>query len=441
MSLATPKKQSARASAAKIIHQVLQHKQSLSTVLPPALAALPDNERGLCQHLCYGVLRWQPQLDVLSQQLLRKPLKTKDGDLSALILCGLYQLRHMRVPEHAAISETVNASKILGKNWATGLINACLRNYQRNAAELQTHIDDSLSAQTAHPNWLITAYQTDWPNHWPAILAANNEQPPMMLRINQQQTQRDDYLQRLVDADILANALIDCDNGIMLTEPCDVSHLPGFAEGDVSVQDGAAQRVIDLLDIQPAQRILDACAAPGGKTCHILEAQPDNDVLALDIAPARLERIMENADRLNLDVRCLAADAADPDNWWDGVLFDRILLDAPCSGSGVIRRHPDIKHLRRADDIAALAEQQHTLLEALWPLLAPNGLLVYTTCSALKQENEYQIGDFLQRHSDAQLHASDHPGNPPATPREFGYQRLPGDDALDGFYYACLRRI
>lgn len=435
--MAKPKKQTARATAAKTIQQVLQHKQSLNALLPPALALLPDNERSLCQHLCYGVLRWQHQLDALSVQLLRKPLKAKDGDINALILCGLYQLRHMRVPEHAAISETVNACKILGKNWATGLINACLRNYQRNEADLQTHIDASLIAQTAHPDWLIKAYQTDWPDHWPAILAANNQQPPMMLRVNQQHTNRDNYLVRLGEADILANPLADCDNGIMLSEPCDVSRLPSFAEGDVSVQDGAAQLVADLLEIQPNQRILDACAAPGGKTCHILEMQPENQVIALDIAPARLERILENTDRLNLKVQCLAADACDPDSWWDGKLFDRILLDAPCSGSGVIRRHPDIKHLRRADDIPALAKQQQQLLEALWPLVGAEGLLVYTTCSALKQENEDQIHAFLQRHPDAELQSAK---KPPATPRDTGYQRLPGDDDLDGFYYACLRR-
>ncbi len=437
MSLAKPKKQTARATAAKIIQQVLQHKQSLSALLPPALANLPENERGLCQHLCYGVLRWQPQLDALSGQLLRKPLKNKDGDITALILCGLYQLRHMRVPEHAAISETVNGCKVLGKHWATSLVNACLRNYQRNQAKLQAFIDTDLVAQTAHPDWLIKAYQVDWPEQWPAILEANNQQPPMMLRVNQQHGNRESYLQQLTNAEILASALPDCDNGIMLVEPCDVSRLPGFIDGAVSVQDGAAQLVVNLLDIQANQRILDACAAPGGKTCHILETQPDNKVLALDIAPARLERILENTGRLGLTVNCLAADAADPDDWWDGKPFDRILLDAPCSGSGVIRRHPDIKHLRRADDIPALAEQQKRLLDALWPLLSPNGLLVYTTCSALKQENEDQIHAFLQRHPDAELQSAT---APPATTRDVGYQRLPGDDNLDGFYYACLRR-
>lgn len=435
--LAKAKKQSARSAAAKIIHQVLQHKQSLSTLLQPALAELPENQRSLCQHLCYGVLRWQHQLDFLSKQLLRKPLKAKDGDITALILCGLYQLQHMRVAEHAAISETVNACKTLGKNWATGLVNACLRNYQRNEAELQAKIESTLSAQTAHPDWLIQAYQQDWPEQWQAILEANNQQPPMMLRVNQQKTDRESYLERLAEAEVSATALPNCDQGILLNSPCDVARLPGFAEGHASVQDGAAQLVANLLDIQPKQRILDACAAPGGKTCHILETQPENEVLALDIAPNRLERILENTNRLNLTVHCLAADATDPDSWWDGKLFDRILVDAPCSGSGVIRRHPDIKHLRRPDDIPALAEQQKLLLEALWPLVAPNGLLVYTTCSALKQENEDQISAFLQQHPEAQLQLAT---NPPATACDIGYQRLPGDDDLDGFYYACLRR-
>lgn len=430
-------KLTARSAAARAIHAVLKQHLSLSAVLPPLLEKLNDNERSLCQHLCYGVLRWQHQLAAISAQLLDKPMKAKDGDITALLHCGLYQLREMRIPDHAAISETVSGCKGLGKPWARGLLNACLRQYQRRTDEINATLSKNPVAEYAHPDWLITAYQQDWPEQWQAILTANNQPPPMFLRVNQQRTTRDDYLQQLAAADITAEAVMDCPQGILLETPCPVGALPNFAEGWVSVQDGAAQRVIDLLDIQPQQHILDACAAPGGKTCHILETQPDNTVVALDIAPERLERIHENTARLGLSVKTLAADAADTDQWWDGKKFDRILIDAPCSGTGVVRRHPDIKHLRREDDIAALAETQRNLLEALWPLLADDGILVYTTCSALKQENTLQVTGFLSRHPETEIQS---PPQAPATPcGNGGYQRLPGDDLLDGFYYAALR--
>ena len=435
--MAKQQKQSARATAARVIAEVVQKNRSLNAVLTAVLPLLPENERGLCQQLCYGVLRWHGQLDAISQQLLSKALKKKDADIAALLLCGLYQLRDLRIPAHAAISETVNATKTLGKQWAKGLINASLRNYQRQAEELEDKLKQSDSALYAHPDWLIQSFKQDWPDQWQSILNASNQQPPMMLRINQQKTTRQDYLAQLIEADIPANVIKACAEGILLEKPCDVYQLPGFTEGHVSVQDGAAQQVADLLDLKSGLRILDACAAPGGKTCHILEHAPDNEVIALDIAANRLQQIEQNTERLELNATLIASDAADTDKWWDGTLFDRILIDAPCSGTGVIRRHPDIKLLRRADDIAALADQQQQLLNKLWPLLKPDGLLVYTTCSALKQENEQQIAGFLQQHPEAQeIEASP----APAQRRPFGYQRLPGDDNLDGFYYACLRR-
>ena len=434
--MAKQQKQSARATAARVIAEVVQKKHSLNAVLTAALPLLPENERSLCQQLCYGVLRWHPQLDAISQQLLSKALKAKDADIAALLLCGLYQLRDLRIPSHAAISETVNATKTLGKQWAKGLINASLRNYQRQSEDINNKLQQSDTALYAHPDWLIQSFKQDWPDSWQAILNASNQQPPMMLRVNQQKTTRQDYLTQLIEADIPANEISDCPEGILLEKPCDVYLLPGFTDGHVSVQDGAAQQVASLLDLKSGLRILDACAAPGGKTCHILEHAPDNDVIALDIAANRLKQIEQNTERLELNATLIASDAADTDKWWDGTLFDRILIDAPCSGTGVIRRHPDIKLLRRADDIDSLAEQQEHLLNTLWPLLKPEGLLVYTTCSALKQENEQQVANFLQQHPEAQeIEASP----APAQRRPFGYQRLPGDDDLDGFYYACLR--
>ena len=436
--MAKPQKHSARATAARVIAEVMQKKRSLNGVLSAALLNLPDNERSLCQQLCYGVIRWQPQLLAISQQLLNKSLKAKDSDILALLLSGLYQLRAMRTPAHAAISETVNATKTLGKPWAKGLINASLRNYQRKQEEIDAIINEQDVARYAHPDWLIARFKQDWPNNWQTLLEANNQQPPMMLRVNQQHGSREEYLTRLTDVDIVASVDDALENYILLAQACDVYQLPGFTEGDVSVQDGAAQYVAELLDLKPKLRILDACAAPGGKTCHILEKQPDTQMVALDISATRLQQIQQNMDRLTLNASLLAADAADVDSWWDGELFDRILIDAPCSGTGVIRRHPDIKLLRRADDIAALAEQQQRLLDNLWQVLKPDGLLVYTTCSALKQENELQVVDFLQSHDDAQEQLL---SPEPAQRRSVGYQRLPADNDLDGFYYAGIRKI
>jgi len=434
--MAKAKKPNARSTAARVIAEVVQKKHALNAVLASALLDLPDNERSLCQQLCYGVIRWHSQLEFISRQLLNKPLRAKDSDIAALLLCGLYQLRSMRIPAHAALSETVNACKTLGKPWATSLVNASLRNYQRKQEDIDASLGSDETAHYAHPLWLIKRYKHDWPEQWQAILTANNQQPPMILRVNQQHGSRNDSLTQLSEAGINACEVESCPNGVLLESPCDVYALPGFSDGKASVQDGAAQLVAEILELKPNLRILDACAAPGGKTGHILEHFPDNHVVALDIAPSRLQSIEQNMDRLALNAELIAADAAETASWWDGKHFDRILIDAPCSGTGVIRRNPDIKLLRRPDDIAALALQQQRLLDSLWPLLKQGGLLVYTTCSALKEENEQQIAHFLAQHPEAQ---ECEPHKAPATRRGFGYQRLPGDDNLDGFYYACIQ--
>ncbi|MTI62952.1 16S rRNA (cytosine(967)-C(5))-methyltransferase RsmB [Methylophaga sp.] len=430
-------KASARSVAARILTAVMSEQRSLTAVLAEQIKQVDERDRGFCQQLCYGVLRWQPRLTLIADKLLKKPLKHKDADIRALLLIGLYQLRELQTPPHAAISETVNAAKQLGKQWAGGLLNACLRNYQRQQTEIDTALEQNEQAVHAHPEWLLKRYQQDWPEHWQQICEANNQQPPMMLRVNRQQSDRERYLQLLAEQGIAAQALEAGNAAILLSSPCDVHNLPGFFDGSASVQDGAAQMVADLLAIQPGQRILDACAAPGGKTGHILEQAPDNYLMALDISDKRLESIAENLSRLNFSASLAAADAADTGLWWDGEAFDRILIDAPCTGSGVIRRHPDIKLLRRPEDIDQLAQTQQQLLDNLWPLLKPGGLMVYTTCSAFKQENEQQIEAFLQRHPDG---AEVRPDKPPAQPRPFGFQRLPGDDVMDGFYYACLQR-
>lgn len=424
-----------RSAAALVIQRVMQG-QSLNTAFMDISERLEATQRALFQQLVYGVIRWFYSLEAISQHLLSKPLKAKDADILALILIGIYQLRALRIPDHAALSETVNAARLLNKPWASGLINACLRQYQRQQDALEKSLENTPVSHFAHPAWMIDAFQTDWPEHWQQILAANNQQPPMMLRVNRQQHSRKTYLDRLAEADIVATPIENCVDGLLLQQPCDVFNLPGFAEGAVSVQDGAAQQVVELLDCQPGQRILDACAAPGGKTCHILERFPDSSLTALDIHPDRLQQVKENLARLHLTADCQVANASDTKTWWNGEQFDRILIDAPCSGSGVIRRHPDIKLLRQPEDIAQLVQQQQTLLDNLWPLLKPDGLLVYTTCSAFRQENELQIEAFLQRQPDAM---EQHPTNAPAQRVSFGYQLLPGDNDLDGFYYACLR--
>ncbi len=426
-----------RSAAAKVITTVAQQKQSLNPVLTAALTTLPLSQRSLCQQLSYGVLRLYPSLQALADPLLQKKLKNKDQDIYALLLMGIYQLRELRIPPHAAISETVDAASLLNKNWAKGLLNACLRQYQRRQTELESQANNSDAGQFAHPQWLVNAIRHDWPDHWQQVLNANNQQAPMILRVNHQKTTAVEYQSLLAEKQISSHLLNECPQGLSLDKARDINDLPHFADGWVSVQDGAAQQVVSLLDLQSGMRVLDACAAPGGKTAHMLELVPDLSMLALDIDAQRLLRVTETLTRLGLNGKTVAADAADTANWWQGEHFDRILIDAPCSGSGVIRRHPDIKLLRRPEDIDPLAARQQQLLDNLWPLLKPDGILVYTTCSVFDRENAGQIQAFLQRHTDARLIEA---VQPPARKAQYGYQRLPGDDAFDGFYYACLQR-
>lgn len=432
---------SPRFAAVQVLNQVLQTGQTLPTVLAEVSSKLPQaSQRALVQEICYGVLRWLPRLDFILDALLQKPIKAKDMELRPLLLVGLYQLIYMRVPDHAAVSESVAVTKKLGKPWARGLVNAVLRNYQRRAEELNKLADDNPSAHFAHPPWWLQRLQTDWPTHWQAIVTANNQPPPMTLRVNAHQTSRDAYLQQLRQADLQAEPTPHTTEGITLTEAVPVEALPNFQTGAVSVQDGAAQLAAPLLNAQAGERILDACAAPGGKTAHILESQPKLAMLtAIDKAPHRLTPLRENLQRLRLEnnthIQLITADASDPEAWWDGVQFDRILLDAPCSASGIIRRHPDIKVLRRPSDIDSLAKTQRDLLCALWPLLKSGGMMLYATCSVLPQENTQLIMSFLAAQPDAKLQAM----NPAwGHDTEAGQQILPGEDGMDGFYYACL---
>ncbi|MEJ2591676.1 MAG: 16S rRNA (cytosine(967)-C(5))-methyltransferase RsmB [Candidatus Thiodiazotropha sp.] len=426
-----------RVAAARIVQGVLDGR-SLSELVPRHLPATADlRDRALAQELSYGALRYQPRLQALLGRLLERPLKAKDHDVQALLLIGCYQLLYLRVADHAAVHETAGAARKLGKRWAVGLINGVLRRLQRERDVLMAGLESYESARYAMPRWLLRALQAQWPDTWQQRAAALNARPPMTLRVNRLQATREDYLATLADAGIAARPHAVAPWGIDLERPLEVELLPGFAAGRVSVQDGAAQLAAELLDPAPGQQVLDACAAPGGKSGHLLELAPGIDLTAVDIDAARLARVTENLDRLGLHAELVAGDAAAPAGEWAERHYDRILLDAPCSATGVIRRHPDIKLLRREHDIEALAALQRRILDAVWPLLKPGGRMLYATCSLLAQENDAQAADFLARHADAQERpiAADW-GEACAVGRRIP----PGESEMDGFYYALLEK-
>jgi 16S rRNA (cytosine967-C5)-methyltransferase len=428
----------ARAAAARAVMTVLQEGRSLTQALPIALRPLHESEeRALAQELTYGTLRYAHQLRWLAARLLHHPIKTKDADLEALLLIGLYQLRLLQTPAHVAVTTTVEGCRHLKKEWACGLVNAVLRTYDRDRAGHEASIVSSDVARYSHPEWLIDRLRPAWPQQWREILAANNERPPLCLRVNLRQGTREDYQTELSQHSIISHAGRHVPTALTLEQPMGVTTLPGFGEGRCSAQDEAAQLAAALLNLQAGQRVLDACAAPGGKTTHLLESEPRlQQLIALDSDATRLQRLRENLQRLRLSCEIMVADAGNPQSWWDGRPYDRILLDAPCSAIGVIRRHPDIKSLRRPTDIAALGRTQQRFLRALWPLLARGGKLLYATCSILPDENQMQIQEFLVRQPDARVEAwpqarwgiEVHPGR----------QILPGNDQMDGFYYALL---
>ncbi|MFK0094192.1 16S rRNA (cytosine(967)-C(5))-methyltransferase RsmB [Pseudomonas sp. NPDC090592] len=428
-----------RLAAARALAAVLSGKASLNSSLPAQLDKVDERDRGLTQDLAFGTARWQPRLDLLAAQLLQKPFKAADADVQALLLVGLYQLFYSRIPAHAAIGETVGCADKLKKPWAKGLLNAVLRRAQREGEALLADMERDPVVRTAHPRWLQKSLKAFWPEQWEAICAANNAHPPMILRVNRRHHSRDAYLALLAEAGIGASACQYSRDGIVLAEACDVRGLPGFAEGWVSVQDEAAQLSADLLELAPGQRVLDACCAPGGKTCHLLEAEPGlAHMTAIDLEAKRLTRVRENLDRLQLDAELIACDARDTASWWDGKPFQRILLDAPCSATGVIRRHPDIKLTRQADDIPALATLQGELLDALWPTLEVGGMLLYATCSSLPTENTEVIDAFLARTPGArELDLATEAG----LRQPHGRQLLAQQGGHDGFYYAKLIKI
>lgn len=424
-----------RAVAAQVVADVLGG-QSLNQAMPARLARIPDKDRAFAQQLCYGSLRRGPTLQALLQRLLNKPLKDKDLDVHSLLLLGLYQLEDTRVPDHAAVAATVEAVRALKKPWARGLTNAVLRRYQREREALLAQLNDA--QRCAHPDWLHQQLLAQWPDAAAGIIEANNRQPPMTLRVNTLRCSRDEYLAALADAGIEARPGTVADSAIYLAQARDVQNLPHFEAGWVSVQDEAAQVAATLLQPAAGERVLDACAAPGGKSCHLLEQQPAlAELVAMDSDAHRLQRVEENLERLGLQATAVCGDAAQPQQVLGEEPFHRILVDAPCSATGVIRRHPDIKLLRRANDIPQFAQQQLAILNGLWPLLHAGGTLLYATCSVLHEENGGVIAQFLETRSDASLSPIDvHWGEA----RGGGRQLLPSSAAHDGLYYARLQK-
>jgi 16S rRNA (cytosine967-C5)-methyltransferase len=425
----------ARAAAAQVIGDVIVGT-SLNQALPRRLQQVAARDRALLQQLCYGTLRQQPRLQPVLDQLLSKPLRDKDRDVLGLLLCGLYQLEGMRTPDHAAVAATVGATRALNKPWAKGVTNAVLRRFLRERELLLANLDEAAAA--CHPGWLFEALHRQWPLEAAGILAANNQQPPMVLRVNLRRTDRESYLHKLQAAGIEASPGQLSPTAIYLAHPCDVTELPGFEQGEVSVQDEAAQLAAPLLQAGAGQRVLDACSAPGGKCCHLLELEPGiQELVAMDVDGSRLERVGENLRRLDLQARLAVADAAHPEGALAAGGFDRILVDAPCSATGVIRRHPDIKLLRRPGDILSLAVKQRQILQGLWPLLSPGGRLLYVTCSVLEEENSQVVEGFVGATDDAAIADLDVAWGQPAG---IGRQLLPSAAGPDGLFFALLQK-
>ncbi|QLB18063.1 16S rRNA (cytosine(967)-C(5))-methyltransferase RsmB [Mannheimia granulomatis] len=428
---------SPRAISANIILQVLDQGKSLSTLIPEAQKKLDPKDFPLVQEITFGVCRMLPRLESIIKLLLEKPLKGKTRLVHCLLLVGLYQLLYMRVPAHAAVDEVVNATKALKLDSFRALTNGVLRRFLREQDEILAKVDKHW--QTQHSEWLVNKLKKAYP-HWRDIIEANNQRPPMWIRVNQQHIKAKDYsvlLGEVVAKNLQNSTACTPDCALLLDKPVAVNQLMNFEQGWATVQDVHAQWAAELLDAQNGETILDACAAPGGKTTHILEKAPQANVIALDIEESRLKRVRENLARLGQSAQVICGDASKPQEWLaDDVMFDRILLDAPCSATGVIRRHPDIKWLRKEDDIAELALLQRNILEALWARLKPTGILVYATCSVLPDENSEQIKRFMQSHPDAKQVEMDFNGE-----KVVEKQFFPHENGGDGFFYAKLQKV
>lgn len=404
---------------------------------------LDGRDRALAMELANGVLRWYWKFDHLLGQFLKKPLRNKEHDLKLLLLMALYELVELSTPDYAVVNEAVSTSKALGKQWAKGMINGVLRSFIRDQEACLKKMESNQEAYYSHPYWLIALLKKDWPDHWQAILQANNQRPPLWLRVNASQNNTETYRALLLEQGLASSPHDFALQALKLQQGVDVTSLPGFAQGKVSVQDAGAQLAAGLLDVHQGQRVLDLCAAPGGKTCHVLELEPGiESMIAVELEEKRMLRVRENLDRLNFSAELIVADASDASTWWDGKLFDRIMVDAPCSSTGVIRRHPDIKVLRWEEDIKSLVNVQQKILQQAWQMLAPGGKLLYVTCSVLRQENEAQIANLLTTQKDIiELDLIEEGSSQSwGVKCEHGRQLLPGEHDTDGFYFCCLSK-
>jgi 16S rRNA (cytosine967-C5)-methyltransferase len=434
---------SARSLSAHAVARVLREGVTLDAALKDALVAADPKLFSAVRSLSYGAVRGYFRHEAILAKLLSQPVRSLDFLVRALLSVALYELEDERTPEYAVVDAAVMTAKATDAARASGLINAVLRRYLRERAAVDLEIGRRPATRHAAPIWLAARFRADWPVRWTQLLAASDAQAPMWLRVNSRQTTATEYLEELRSAGISARAEERVPGAIVLESPCDVHELPGFALGKVSVQDLGAQCVVFPLALGPDQRVLDACAAPGGKTTLIAERQPDlKKLVAVDIDPHRVARVRENLSRGSLHAEIVTGDSAHPENWWDGMPFDRILLDAPCSGLGVIRRHPDIRLRKSPSDIDKLPALQGKLLKAAWGLLARGGRLVYVTCTVTRSENHDVIAGFLASTPGAQIVAADGwqgwPGLGEAD--EFGRQILPGEAGADGFYYAALTK-
>lgn len=430
-----------RYHAARVLLSVIEDYQSLDDALLMNSSGLSKKDHAFLQALTYGVMRNYYELLWWQETLAKRKSGKLDAPVRVLILIGLYQLEFMRVPAHAAIHSTVECAGKLSVSRARGFINAVLREFQRSGSDIKAGRSNNKinTAEHNHADWMLDIIQKDWPEDWLQIIDANNRQAPMTLRVDINATDRGQYRDKLQEQGIDARVHEQAKEALVLEQSVDVEQLPGFADGVVSVQDAAAQLAVPLLDIQSQHRVLDACAAPGGKTAHIMQRSRPALLHALDNNLQRVSRINSMLERIPYkgEINVLHADAGKPSEWWDAVGYDRILLDVPCSASGVIRRHPDIKYLRTKRSLDKIVTRQRKIIKALWPLLKQGGMMLYVTCSIFKTENERQVSWFLGEHKDAELcDMSVDWGR-----GRIGRQILPGEQEMDGFYFALIKKL
>ena len=431
-----------RVQSSMVLNQVIHGKYSLDRAIEQAYKEIDDNEKPLFMNICYGTLRFYWELKAKIDQLLSKPLKKKDKIIENLLQSAIFQIDKTRIPDHAVVSQTVEASRKLNKGHFASLINGILRTYLRSDREIEKKSEEIIFN---HPNWMIKKIKQDWPLNWEEILKKNNDRAPMWLRVNQKKIETKKYYKQFLTNKYkikVDNTHIN-DYAICLKTPISVKSLPGFEEGYVSIQDGAAQLAVDFVLKNQSGRILDACAAPGGKTAQLIEnIDSTSSVTAIEIDPERAELIQENLLRLGHSAELIVDDVSDIQSWWDSMFFDLILLDAPCSSSGVIRRHPDIKHLRRKNDIYTFQKKQLKIINAMWKILAPKGRLLYVTCSIFREENDEVMNQFLKKHDNVAFQELLLNNNilKKMIKTRHGYQLFPGTINTDGFYFSCLKK-